>query len=257
MPGVDFIIDIGGQDMKCMRIKDGTIDNILLNEACSSGCGSFIEGFAASLNMSVREFADAAIKSKEPVDLGSKCTVFMNSRVKQAQKEGVLTNDISAGLCYSVVKNALYKVIKLRNEEELGEKIVVQGGTFLNDGILRCFELISNRQVVRPEIAGIMGAFGAALLAKEGYYENLAEKQKVMSRLLKLNELENLSVKKTFRRCKGCGNNCLLTINLFSNNDKFVSGNRCERGLGNNKRHENKLPNLYNYSIKGYLNINP
>lgn len=257
LPGVDFIIDIGGQDMKCMRIKDGTIDNILLNEACSSGCGSFIEGFAASLNMSVREFADAAIKSKEPVDLGSKCTVFMNSRVKQAQKEGVLTNDISAGLCYSVVKNALYKVIKLRNEEELGEKIVVQGGTFLNDGILRCFELISNRQVVRPEIAGIMGAFGAALLAKEGYYENLAEKQKVMSRLLKLNELENLSVKKTFRRCKGCGNNCLLTINLFSNNDKFVSGNRCERGLGNNKRHENKLPNLYNYKHKRLFEYQP
>lgn len=257
LPGVEFIIDIGGQDMKCMRIKDGTIDNILLNEACSSGCGSFIEGFALSLNISLKEFALAALKSKEPVDLGSKCTVFMNSRVKQAQKEGANANDISAGLCYSVVKNALYKVIKLRNEEELGEKIVVQGGTFLNDGILRCFELISNRQVVRPEISGLMGAFGAALLAKEAYYEKLAKKQKVKSSLLNLNELENLSVKKTFSRCKGCGNSCLLTINLFSNKDKFISGNRCEKGLGNNKKNKDKLPNLYKYKYERLFAYEP
>ena len=241
--------------MKCIRIKNGAIDNILLNEACSSGCGSFIEGFASSLNMSLKEFSAAALKSKEPVDLGSKCTVFMNSRVKQAQKEGAHTDDISAGLCYSVVKNALFKVIKLRNEEELGEKIVVQGGTFLNDGILRCFELISNRQVVRPEISGLMGAFGAALLAKEAYYENLAKK-KIKSSLLNLNELENLSVKKTFSRCKGCGNNCLLTINLFSNRDKFILEIVVKRDWEIKKDMRINFPTYININIRDYLHIN-
>ncbi len=260
LPGVDFIIDIGGQDMKCMRIKEGTIDNILLNEACSSGCGSFIEGFANSLNMSVEEFASAAINAKEPVDLGSKCTVFMNSRVKQAQKEGASAADISAGLCYSVVKNALHKVIKLRNKDELGKKIVVQGGTFLNDGILRCFENISGRNVIRPEISGIMGAFGAALIAKERYYEhenndNL-NNYLIKSSLLSFEELRNLSVTKTFSRCNVCGNNCLLTINKFSNKDKFISGNRCEKGLGNNNQ-KDKLPSLYKYKYKRLFNYKP
>ncbi len=256
LPGVDFIIDIGGQDMKCMRIKNGTIDNILLNEACSSGCGSFIEGFASSLKMSVEDFATAATIAKEPVDLGSKCTVFMNSRVKQAQKEGANSNDISAGLSYSVVKNALYKVIKLRDKEDLGQRIVVSGGTFLNDGVLRCFELLSGRQVIRPDISGIMGAFGAALIARERYYENVNEFDN-KTRLLSLKDLENLSVKKTFTRCKGCGNNCLLTVNVFSNKDKFISGNRCENGLGNKKKSDEKAINLYKYKYRRVFNYKP
>ena len=172
LPGVDFILDIGGQDMKCLRIKNGVIDSILLNEACSSGCGSFIESFAKSLNMKVEDFAKEALSSKAPVDLGSRCTVFMNSRVKQAQKEGAQVSDISAGLSYSVIKNALFKVIKIRNEKEMGKKIIVQGGTFYNDAVLRSFELISKREVVRPDIAGIMGAFGCALISRERYNEN-------------------------------------------------------------------------------------
>ncbi|MDF2952648.1 MAG: putative CoA-substrate-specific enzyme activase [Anaerocolumna sp.] len=171
LPGVDFILDIGGQDMKCLRIKNGAIDSILLNEACSSGCGSFIEGFAASLNMTVEAFAREALFAEAPVDLGSKCTVFMNSKVKQAQKEGANIGDISAGLSYSVIKNALYKVIKIRDQKELGEKIILQGGTFYNDAVVRSFELISGKEAVRPEIPGLMGAFGAALIAKERYEE--------------------------------------------------------------------------------------
>ena len=170
LPGVEFILDIGGQDMKCLKVKNGVIDSILLNEACSSGCGSFIETFAKSLNMSVQDFAKEALLAKSPVDLGSRCTVFMNSRVKQAQKEGATVGDISAGLSYSVIKNALLKVIKLRNPEEMGEKIIVQGGTFYNEAILRSFELISGRETVRPDISGIMGAFGAALISKERYF---------------------------------------------------------------------------------------
>ncbi|NLJ89329.1 MAG: 2-hydroxyacyl-CoA dehydratase [Clostridiales bacterium] len=252
LPGVDFIIDIGGQDMKCMRIKDGCIESILLNEACSSGCGSFIESFAASLNMTVSDFAKAAIGAREPVDLGSKCTVFMNSKVKQAQKEGATTSDISAGLCYSVVKNTLYKVIKLREKEDLGEKIVVQGGTFLNDGILRAFELISGREVVRPEISGIMGAFGASLIARERYYEDQKE-----SSLLKSHEIESLTVKKSFKRCKGCTNRCLLTINIFSDGGKFISGNRCELGLGIKQDKKDRLPNLYDYKYKRIFAYKP
>ena len=180
LPGVDFILDIGGQDMKCLRIKNGVIDSILLNEACSSGCGSFIETFGKSLNMKVEDFAKEAIKSKSPVDLGSRCTVFMNSRVKQAQKEGAEIADISAGLSYSVIKNALFKVIKIRDEKEMGEKIIVQGGTFYNDAVLRSFELISGREAVRPDIAGLMGAFGAALISKERYVEG--EKSTILSK---------------------------------------------------------------------------
>ena len=169
LPGVNFILDIGGQDMKCLHIKDGVIDKIMLNEACSSGCGSFIETFATSLNMQVSDFAKEALLAENPVDLGSRCTVFMNSRVKQAQKEGATVGDLSAGLSYSVIKNALFKVINLTNPEEMGDKIIVQGGTFHNDAILRSFELVSERKPIRPDIAGIMGAFGAALIAKERY----------------------------------------------------------------------------------------
>lgn len=169
LPGVDFILDIGGQDMKCLRIKNSAIDSILLNEACSSGCGSFIEGFATSLNMPVEEFAKEALFAKAPVDLGTKCTVFMNSKVKQAQKEGAEVADLSAGLSYSVIKNALFKVIKIRDKKDMGEKMIVQGGTFYNDAVLRCFELVSEREVIRPDIAGIMGAFGAAIIAKDRY----------------------------------------------------------------------------------------
>jgi predicted CoA-substrate-specific enzyme activase len=169
LPGVDFILDIGGQDMKCLRIKNGAIDDILLNEACSSGCGSFIETFATSLNYQVEEFAEAALLASEPVDLGSRCTVFMNSRVKQAQKEGASAGEISAGLSYSVIKNALQKVIKIRDPKQMGEKIIVQGGTFYNNSVLRAFEILSGREVVRPDIAGLMGAFGAALIARERF----------------------------------------------------------------------------------------
>jgi predicted CoA-substrate-specific enzyme activase len=167
LPGVEFILDIGGQDMKCLRIKDGVIDHIMLNEACSSGCGSFIESFAVSMGLSVQEFAQAAVEAQSPVDLGSRCTVFMNSRVKQAQKEGATVGDISAGLSYSVIKNALFKVIKIRDPRDVGEKVIVQGGTFYNDAVLRAFELLSEHEAVRPDIAGLMGAYGAALLARD------------------------------------------------------------------------------------------
>lgn len=171
LPGVNFILDIGGQDMKCLKIKNGTIDSILLNEACSSGCGSFIETFAKSLNMKIQDFAKEAIKAKSPVDLGSRCTVFMNSRVKQSQKEGAEISDISAGLSYSVIKNALFKVIKLRDEKDIGDKVIVQGGTFYNDAVLRSFELVSGRKAIRPDIAGLMGAFGCAIISKERYID--------------------------------------------------------------------------------------
>ncbi len=181
LPGVDFILDIGGQDMKCLRIKNGTIDSILLNEACSSGCGSFLESFAASLNMPIDKFAKEALFAKAPVDLGTKCTVFMNSKVKQAQKEGAEIADLSAGLSYSVIKNALFKVIKIRDEKDMGKKMIVQGGTFYNDAVLRCFELISGRKVVRPEIAGLMGAFGAALIAKERYVDEISQENNRMA----------------------------------------------------------------------------
>ena len=243
LPGVEFILDIGGQDMKCLRIKNGVIDSILLNEACSSGCGSFIETFGKSLNMEVKDFAKEALKSRAPVDLGSRCTVFMNSRVKQAQKEGADVSDISAGLSYSVIKNALFKVIKIRDEKEMGEKIIVQGGTFYNDAILRAFEVISGREAVRPDIAGLMGAFGAALIAKERYEEGK------VSTLLGKDNIESFTMNSEFRRCGRCGNNCLLTINKFSTDEEFISGNRCERGLGIDKKTAG-VPNLYKYKFK-------
>lgn len=250
LPGVDFILDIGGQDMKCLRIKNGIIDSIMLNEACSSGCGSFLETFAHSLNMTAQEFAEAALTGDKPVDLGSRCTVFMNSRVKQAQKEGATVGDISAGLSYSVVKNALLKVIKIRNPKEMGEKIIVQGGTFYNDAVLRSFELISEREAVRPDIAGLMGAFGAAIISKERY----AEGHK--STLLKVSDLDDFNTEITMRRCGLCGNNCLLTINTFNKGEQFISGNRCERPLGLSKKEES-LPNLYDYKYKRIFDYKP
>ncbi|EKQ56241.1 MULTISPECIES: 2-hydroxyacyl-CoA dehydratase [unclassified Clostridium] len=251
LPGVDFILDIGGQDMKCLKIKNGAIDSILLNEACSSGCGSFIESFAKSLDMKVEDFAKEALFSKAPVDLGSRCTVFMNSRVKQSQKEGAEVADISAGLSYSVIKNALYKVIKLRDEKDIGEKVIVQGGTFYNEAVLRSFELISGRETVRPDISGLMGAFGCALIAKERYVEG------TKSSLLPRNRIDEFEMTASFRRCGKCGNNCLLTINKFSTEEEFISGNRCERGLGIEKHNENKLPNLYEYKYKRTFNYKP
>lgn len=249
--GVDFILDIGGQDMKCLKIKNGTINSILLNEACSSGCGSFLDTFAVSLNMPINEFVDAAVKSTSPVDLGSRCTVFMNSKVKQSQKEGADVSDISSGLCYSVIKNALYKVIKLKNKDELGQKIVVQGGTFYNDAVLRAFELLSEREVIRPDIAGIMGAFGCAIISKKRYEEGY------QTQLLGLDQLEDFNIQNTTARCGKCSNNCLLTINKFAGGEKFISGNRCERGLGNLAQ-KNDLPNLFDYKYKklfGYKSL--
>jgi len=241
--GVDSILDIGGQDMKYIRIKNGVIDSIILNEACSSGCGSFLESFAKSLNMSLEEFSKQALFAKNPVDLGTRCTVFMNSKVKQAQKEGATVGDISAGLAFSVVKNALMKVIKIRNIDELGDKIILQGGTFYNDAVLRAFELISGKQAVRPDIAGLMGAFGAAIIAKERSHEGKK------SSLITLEELENFSVSQSFTRCKLCSNNCLLTVTTFKDGKKFVTGNRCEKGAGNfNLKRD--LPNLYEYKYK-------
>ena len=250
LPGVDFILDIGGQDMKCLRIKNGVIDSILLNEACSSGCGSFIESFARSLNMDVKDFAKEALKSHAPVDLGSRCTVFMNSKVKQAQKEGAEVSDISAGLSYSVIKNALYKVIKIRDEKEMGQKIIVQGGTFYNDAVLRSFEIVSNREAVRPDIAGLMGAFGAALISRERYVEG------EVSTLLPKDKIDSFEMTSDFRRCGKCGNNCLLTINKFSTDEEFISGNRCERGLGIEK-HNDEVPNLYKYKFKRLFSYKP
>lgn len=237
-PGVDFILDIGGQDMKCLKIKDGVIDSILLNEACSSGCGSFLDTFAISLGMRIEDFAAGALLAESPVDLGSRCTVFMNSKVKQAQKEGATIGDISAGLSYSVIKNALFKVIKVKNPKELGEKIVVQGGTFYNDAVLRSFEILSEREVIRPDIAGIMGAFGAALIARERY------KKGHVTNLLDERRLKEFDLKTIVSRCQGCSNSCLLTINKFRDGEKFISGNRCERGTGTEKK-GTLLPNLF------------
>ncbi|WP_455542030.1 acyl-CoA dehydratase activase-related protein [Intestinibacter sp.] len=252
-PEVDFILDIGGQDMKCLHIKDGVIDNIILNEACSSGCGSFLETFAKSLSMSIEDFAKEGTYSQNPVDLGSRCTVFMNSRVKQAQKEGATVADISAGLSYSVIKNALFKVIKIRDLDELGKNIVVQGGTFYNDLVLRSFEKLIGRNVIRPDISGIMGAFGAALICKEKYT------QKHKTEFLSLKELENIKVDSTVRRCKGCSNKCLLTINKFSETEIFISGNRCENGAalyGAEKADPNKEKpiNLFAYKYDRLFN---
>ncbi|MDD4238238.1 MAG: acyl-CoA dehydratase activase-related protein [Desulfotomaculaceae bacterium] len=249
-PGVDLILDIGGQDMKCLKIKDGVIENIMLNEACSSGCGSFIESFAHSLNIPVQDFARLALNASDPVDLGSRCTVFMNSMVKQAQKEGATVGDISAGLSYSVIKNALFKVIKMRNPRELGERIVVQGGTFQNDAVLRSLESIIEKDVVRPDIAPLMGAFGAALIARDRSHKGQ------QSSLLSNEQLEQFSIATKLNRCGGCGNNCLLTINKFQDGSSFVSGNRCEKTIGKENKRQS-IPNLYDYKYKRLLSYEP
>ncbi len=239
-PNVDFIIDIGGQDMKCFKIKNCTVDNIFLNEACSSGCGSFLQTFAGALNYDIKDFAKLGVYAKNPVDLGSRCTVFMNSSVKQAQKDGATIEDISAGLSASVVKNAIYKVIRAASARDMGENIVVQGGTFLNDAVLRAFEMEINRDVIRPNIAGLMGAYGAALYAKTW--------QKEKSTLLTKEELESFTHKAVPTSCGLCNNNCGLTINTFQGNRRHISGNRCSRPLVN----KNELPeyNLYDYKLE-------
>lgn len=255
LPKVDFILDIGGQDMKCLRIKEGAISSILLNEACSSGCGSFIEGFAKSLHLSLEKFVETALFAKAPVDLGTKCTVFMNSKVKQAQKEGAEIGDISAGLSYSVIKNAIYKVIKLRDENELGKHILVQGGTFLNNAVLRAFELVTGREVERPEIAGLMGAFGAALIALERYQNSDAREQP--SKLLRKEALAAFSVNTISSRCQGCTNQCLLTIHVFPDGARFITGNRCERANGAASQNREKLPNLLEYKNKRTFQYQP
>ena len=248
VPGVEFILDIGGQDMKCLRVKNGVIEHIMLNEACSSGCGSFIESFADSMGLTVQEFAAAAVEAKLPIDLGSRCTVFMNSRVKQAQKEGATVGDIAAGLSYSVIKNALFKVIKMRDPEEIGKYVVVQGGTFMSDATLRAFEKLTHREAIRPDIAGCMGAYGAALLARDR-----AGKDGI-STLLSREEIDNLQVKQTKAHCGRCSNNCLLTINDFGRDAdgrhrRFITGNRCEKGAGT-KKQKTDAPNLFAFKNK-------
>jgi len=250
LPGVDFILDIGGQDMKCIRARNGVIESILLNEACSSGCGSFIENAAHTLNISIENYAHEALYALHPVDLGSRCTVFMNSRIKQAQKEGATVGDISAGLSYSVIKNALFKVIKFRNQNELGQRILVQGGTFYNDAVLRCFERIADKEVIRPDIAGLMGAYGAALLSKErcteGYVSTLISRENLMQFSSKTNTL----------KCGHCTNRCQLTHTKFSSSISYISGNRCERGAGN-PRISNDIPDLYDYKYKRIFDYVP
>ncbi|MDR0570751.1 MAG: 2-hydroxyacyl-CoA dehydratase [Clostridiales Family XIII bacterium] len=250
LPGVEFILDIGGQDMKCMKIRDGAIYSIMLNEACSSGCGSFIETYSKSVNMDVESFAKEALFARAPVDLGTRCTVFMNSKVKQAQKEGATIGDISAGLSCSIIKNALYKVIKLRDAEEAGERIVVQGGTFLNDAVLKSIENVMGKEVVRPDIAGHMGAYGAALIALENYVEGTE------SSILPSEELDKFTVETGHARCRKCENSCLLTVNKFRDGSRFVTGNRCERGAGV-ERGASSLPNLFEHKYKRLFGYRP
>jgi predicted CoA-substrate-specific enzyme activase len=240
-PQVTFVLDIGGQDMKCFFVKDGNIGQITLNEACSAGCGSFIENFAQGLNMTAGEFAVKAMESKAPVDLGTRCTVFMNSKVKQAQKEGAAIGDISAGIALSVIKNALFKVMQLKDVKTLGDYIVVQGGTFYNDAVLRSMELLIGKKVIRPDIAGLMGAYGAAILAQE--------RSMGRSTVLNAEELNKFEVQTTSYRCKGCGNQCLITAQSFPDGGKYYTGNRCERGIGKTKT-ENKTPNIYAYKYE-------
>ena len=240
-PDVTFVLDIGGQDMKCFFVDHGSIGNITLNEACSAGCGSFIQNFAEGLSMTTAEFASKAIESREPVDLGTRCTVFMNSRVKQAQKEGASVADISAGIALSVIKNALFKVMQLKDVASLGDHIVVQGGTFYNDAVLRAMELLLHRDVIRPDIAGLMGAYGAAILALESGNEK--------SSLLSSDALSDFSVSTRSYRCHGCGNKCLITASTFSDGRKHFTGNRCERGIGGNPSPD-KAPNIYEYKYR-------
>ena len=267
-PGVTAVIDIGGQDMKYLAISDGVIDSIAVNEACSSGCGSFLQTFAQSMGLTIEEFTQAALNSTHPVDLGSRCTVFMNSSVKQAQKEGATMEDIAAGLCYSVVRNALYKVIKLRDSGELGDTVVVQGGTFLNDAVLRAFELLTEREVTRPNIAGLMGAYGAALTARMHYSDvadglddgdsaategaktvDIAGVTHTASSIVSGSDLDNLSMTTERDVCKLCQNHCKLTITTFQDGSRYVTGNRCERG-GDSKKQRSDRPNLYDYKYK-------
>jgi predicted CoA-substrate-specific enzyme activase len=252
LPEVDFVLDIGGQDMKCLQIKNGNIQSLMLNEACSSGCGSFIQTFAQSLNMETEPFAQAGMKSKNPVDLGTRCTVFMNSRVKQAQKEGAKVEDISAGLAYSVIKNALYKVMKIKDPDALGQNIVVQGGTFYNEAILRAFECITGKQPVRPDMAGLMGAYGAAIVALEKFDESKT------TSLLKENALKEFAYAHRIERCHRCGNRCTLTHTDFSDGKGFVSGNRCERGAYEPKEAAGiSIPNLYDYKYERLFRYQP
>ncbi len=248
LPDVTTILDIGGQDMKCLRIKDGAVDDILLNEACSSGCGSFLDTFAQSLGMDIREFSRLALSAKRPVDLGSRCTVFMNSKVREAQKNGVSVADISAGLSYSVIKNALYKVIRLREASDLGNKVVVQGGTFYNEAVLRALEKLLGCEVIRPDVAGLMGAYGMALITKDrcpaGHVSTLVSEK----------DLENLSYTNEMKRCPGCGNHCMITLTRFQDGRAFVSGNRCERGaaiaLTGKAAPHSALPNMYRWKYE-------
>lgn len=245
-PDVDFIIDIGGQDIKCFKIKNHAIDSIMLNEACSSGCGSFIQTFANAMKMGVSDFAKLGLFAKHPVELGSRCTVFMNSSVKQAQKEGASLEDISAGLSSSIVKNAIYKVIRFRSADELGDKIVCQGGTFLNDAILRAFEIETGKKAIRPTLAGLMGAFGAALFAEEKGQE---------SKLISKEELEKFSYRSFASICQGCGGHCNLTIILFNDKRSFISGNKCEKGEG--RKIKSDELDLYAYKYKKLLQLRP
>lgn len=242
MPDVEFIIDIGGQDIKCFKIHNGAIDNIFLNEACSSGCGSFLQTFANALGYEIADFSKLGLFARRPVDLGSRCTVFMNSSVKQAQKDGATIEDISAGLSLSVVKNALYKVIRASSPDELGKRIVVQGGTFLNDAVLRAFEQEMGVEVVRPNIAGLMGAYGAALYAKK------KSKGKADSTLANTESLKNFVHEIKNTNCGLCNNNCRLTINSFGGGRKFIAGNRCERPI--TKRVPSNDMNMYSYKLK-------
>ncbi len=282
LPNVEFLLDIGGQDMKCIRMKDGCITSIQLNEACSSGCGSFLDNFARSLGISVQDFSEKALLAAKPIDLGSRCTVFMNSRVKQAQKEGASVGDISSGLSYSVIKNALFKVIKLRDTASIGEKIIVQGGTFHNDAVLRAFELVTGREAVRPDISGLMGAYGAALLAVDQWQALANSKNSVRSGLLSAAALDSFAVSLELSRCGKCANNCLLTINRFKDESLsdgearfFITGNRCERGavIGSAKSppvscgqkeeecacasKEAALPNLFDWKYKRLFSYTP
>jgi predicted CoA-substrate-specific enzyme activase len=248
-PKVDCVLDIGGQDMKCIKLKHNSVDTVLLNEACSSGCGSFIENFANSLGFTAEGFAQEALYAKNPVDLGTRCTVFMNSNVKQAQKEGASVSDISAGLAYSVIKNALYKVIKLTDPSQLGQHIVVQGGTFYNKAVLRALEQIAGVEVTCPDISGIMGAFGAALVARERYKGQATT-------MLPLDEIVQLSYTTATARCGRCSNNCLLTVNKFPGGRRHVTGNRCERGLGGSGQTE-RAPNMVEYKQKRMFDYPP
>lgn len=246
---VDCVLDIGGQDMKCIKLKNGTVDSIMLNEACSSGCGSFIENFASSLGYTAQEFAELACRGKHPVDLGTRCTVFMNSNVKQAQKEGAEVADISAGLAYSVIKNALFKVIKLSCANDLGRHIVVQGGTFYNQAVLRAFEKIAGVEATCPDISGLMGAFGAALVARANYTGQ-------ESTMLSMDEILSLTYSSSTRRCGGCANNCMLTVSTFSGGRSHITGNRCEKGLGGTEESKS-APNLLEYKRKRIFHYPP